>query len=97
MTHMVFMKFEDGYFCDKVFSEISEAFNRLAAALPDDILSVSLAKNCIERDANMDMLIEMRLKGEDSLGTYLHHPIHLAIGEVMNPHIVSRASFDRAD
>ncbi len=94
MTHLVFMKFEDGYFSDAVFSEISEAFDRLAAALPDEILSVALRKNCVSRKFNMDMLIEMKLRGEDSLGIYLEHPIHLAIGEVMNPHIVNRASFD---
>lgn len=97
MTHMVFMKFESGYFCDSVFCEISAAFNDLAEALPDDILSVTLSKNCVERDSNMDMLIEMKLRSEAALGTYLHHPIHLAIGEVMNPHIISRASFDRED
>ena len=97
MTHMVFMKFEDGYFTGDVFSKISDAFESLAVALPEEILSVSLRKNCIPRKFNMDMLIEMKLRGEDSLSVYLEHPIHLAIGEVMNPHIVNRASFDYED
>lgn len=97
MTHMVFMKFEDGYFNNDVFSKISDAFESLAEALPEEILSVSLRKNCVARKFNMDMLIEMKLRGEDSLGVYLEHPIHLAIGEIMNPHIVNRASFDYED
>lgn len=97
MTHMVFMKFEKGYFDNEVFSKISEAFTSLANALPDEILSVSLRKNCVDRKFNMDMLIEMKLRGEDSLGIYLNHPIHLAIGDIMNPHITDRASFDYED
>lgn len=97
MTHMVFMKFEDGFFDDSIFSMISDAFNDLAEALPDEILSVSLRKNCVDRKFNMDMLIEMKLRGEESLGIYLEHPIHIAIGKIMNSHIVSRASFDYED
>lgn len=97
MTHMVFMKFEDSYFNNDVFSKISDAFESLAKALPEEILSVSLRKNCVTRKFNMDMLIEMKLRGEDSLVVYLEHPIHLAIGEIMNPYIVNRASFDYED
>lgn len=97
MTHMVFMKFEEGYFSDEVFSAISDAFTALADTLPEEILSVSLKKNCVARKFNMDMLIKMKLRGEDSLGIYLKHPIHLKIGEIMDPHIVNRASFDYED
>lgn len=94
---MVFMKFEEGFFDDEVFSKIYDAFSTLAAELPDEILSVAIRKNCVERKFNMDILIEMKLRGEESLGLYLRHPVHLAIGEIMDPHIVSRASFDFED
>ena len=94
MTHMVFMKFEDGFFCDEVFDRIQEAYRSLAAALPETVTAVAVRKNCVERDTNMDLLIQVELDSKASLKTYLTHPKHRGIGEVMNPHVVNRCSFD---
>ena len=94
MIHMVFMKFETGFFTPSVTARIAEAFEQLQAALPEQILSVEVRENCVARETNMDLLIQMELSGEDALDAYLVHPVHRAIGEVMNPHIVNRCSFD---
>ena len=94
MIHMVFMKFEDGFFDSTVTARIAAAFRELRDALPEQILSAEVRENCIARETNMDLLIRMELSGEDALDAYLAHPVHRAIGEVMNPHIVNRCSFD---
>lgn len=94
MIHMVFMKFEPGFFRPEVTEQIATAFSQLSAALPDDIYEAQVKVNCIERQTNMDLLIRMHLKDESSLARYLNHPIHVAIGEQINPHIINRCSFD---
>lgn len=92
--HMVFMKFEEGYFTPDVMKEIGDTYRTLCDELPNDIYTVQIIKNCIERDTNMDLLIRAQLKDENSLPIYLNHPAHIAIGKKMNPHITNRCSFD---
>lgn len=94
MIHMVFMKFEAGFFSPAISREIADAFQRLQQALPEEIMSVQVQENCICREGNMDLLIQMELQSAQSLERYLRHPVHLDIGAVMNPHIVQRCSFD---
>lgn len=97
LMHMVFMKFEGGYFTPEVVNEIEDTYRTLSSELPNDIYTVQIIKNCIERDTNMDLLIRARLKDGNSLPIYLNHPAHIAIGKKMNPHIIDRCSFDYED
>lgn len=94
MTHMVLMKLRDGCFTDEVYFDYCETFDAIARALPEDVLRVRVYRNCVTRDQNMDVLIRMELAGPDSLQKYLNHPLHVAIGSRMNPHVVKIASFD---
>lgn len=94
MIHMVFMKFEEGFFSPDVFREIEDAFQCLQQTLPNEIVSVQVLENCVSREGNMDLLIQMELQNTQSMEQYLNHPVHLKIGAVMNPHIVQRCSFD---
>ena len=94
MRHFVFMRFEKDYFDKAVFEYIEETFSRLQSVLPEEILACRVRQNCVERESNMDLMIEMELKNRQSLELYLKHPLHLAIGERMNSYITSRCSFD---
>lgn len=94
MTHMVFMKFEPGFFSPVVAEEIAETFRTLCKELPDEIYEAVVLENCVERDTNMDLLIRMKLKNEKSLPLYLNHPAHVEIGRKINPHVINRCSFD---
>lgn len=94
MIHMVFMKFEDGFFSHEVTKEIAATFRTLCNELPDEIFEAAVLENCVERDTNMDLLIRMKLKNEKSLPLYLNHPAHVEIGKKINPHIINRCSFD---
>ena len=94
MRHFVCMKFEPGFFSPAVFEEIAAAFAALREALPEEILACTVHKNVVEREQNMDLMIEMELKDAGSLEKYLPHPLHRGIGKKMDPHIVKIASFD---
>ena len=94
MRHMVMMKLQPGAYDDQADADYRETFRALQAALPEEILSVQVLRNCVPRAPNMDVLIEMRLRSPESLPIYLHHPLHVAIGERYNPKVVRIASFD---
>ena len=88
------MKLKDGAFDGRALQDYVATFDALMKALPDDILAVKVSRNAVSRPSNMDVMIEMRLKDESSLGTYLRHPLHVAIGERYNPLVERIASFD---
>ena len=94
MRHIVMMKLEPGLFNDAAEADYRETFAALQAALPEEILAVRVCRNCVLREANMDVMVEMRLKDAESLSKYLRHPLHVAIGERYNPHVLRIASFD---
>ena len=94
IQHYVLMRLEPGYMDDALFGKISERFKSLKIEVPDHVKNVSTYLNCIERDTNMDFMVEMTLTSEASLDVYLKHPTHLALVKEMIPHITSRCSFD---
>lgn len=94
MTHLVLMKFQDNFLNDANLSEISEAYQELKKALPEEIYNVNIYRNIVARESNMDIMIELELKNADSLPIYLTHPIHQAISTKMNPYVITRVSFD---
>lgn len=52
------------------------------------------SQNCIDRPANMDLMIEMVLEDESVLSEYLNSPEHIRMGKKYNPHVANRVSFD---
>ncbi len=94
MKHLVLMRLEPGRFDAAAEREYNETFDALKAALPDDILAFRVLRNCVAREQNMDVMIELELAGPDSLPAYLDHPLHKAIGARYNPYVLSIASFD---
>ena len=94
MRHLVMMKLQPGVFDDAAEADYRETFRQLQAALPEEIRSVRVLRNCVPREQNMDVCIEMELRGPESLPLYLRHPLHVGIGERYNPYVVKIASFD---
>lgn len=94
MTHLVLLKFEAGYLNTEHFCKIEHTFSELKNALPGHITNVHIYQNTVSRASNMDIMIELELSSADSLSVYLNHPIHLKLGEEMNPHVTNRVSFD---
>lgn len=93
LKHFVIFTFEKDFFTDEHYDEYVRAFDIIRDAF-DGITQVHVRRNCIERPANMDLMIEMDLTGEDVLGMYLEHPEHVRMGKKYNPHMTNRVSFD---
>ena len=96
MRHYVLLKFEPNYYNKDVVDFTKNTFNKIKDSL-DGIFNVKVLRNCIERDSNMDIMIEMELKDEESLTAYLEHELHLKYASVIDKHIVSKVSFDYND
>lgn len=93
IKHFVIFTFEDNFFNEDNYKEYVSAFKTIEADF-DGIKSVDIHRNCIDRPANMDLMIEMVLEDENLLTQYLNHPEHIRMGQKYNPHVINRVSFD---
>ncbi len=97
MVHLVLMKFYPGKFNENVLRTIHMGYAEIQQELKDRILSVHLWRNCIERDQNMDLMIQIDLSAPEDLQVYLRHPRHVALMQKYQSDIVSIVSFDREE
>ena len=95
IRHYVIFTFEEGFLKPEHVAEYRNVFSELAKEVPG-ILSAEVHENCVDRPANMDLMVIMDLEDESVLGRYLPHPEHAAMGEKYNPHVTKRVSFDYA-
>lgn len=93
MTHFVLLKFEENYFDDEVFDFTEKSFAEMEKNI-ETVNSIIVHRNCVVRDKNMDVMIEIDLKDEEALYGYLNHDLHQAFAKYMDEHVVSRVSFD---
>lgn len=92
MRHYVLLKFKQGYFNDEIFNYTKTVFDSIGKL--KDIRVVRVCRNCIDRDSNMDIMIEMEVNDEKALKSYLNHELHIAFANLVNDHLKSRVSFD---
>ena len=97
MVHSVLMKFQPGKFNDDVLQELRTGYTQIQHELQEHVRSVHLWQNCVERDQNMDLMIQLELNAPEDLQVYLHHPRHVALIQKYQPDILSIVSFDRED
>jgi len=93
MKHLVLLKFDPNYYSDEILEFTKETFASLQKEVKD-IECVNVHSNCVERDSNMDIMIEMDLSNKTALSTYLNHDIHKHFIDVVNDHVTKRVSFD---
>lgn len=94
MRHLVLFRFEPGYFGPKTKERAEKVFSQLRKEIPEDLLDYHIYTNCVERDTNADICLDLELKGPESLSVYLPHPIHQALANEWIPHTVNRITFD---
>ena len=94
IRHLVLMRLKPGVFTPEAQEDYKATFAALKEALPEDILSAQVFANVVDRPQNMTVMIEMILRSSDSLPRYLHHPLHVGIGQRYNPNVEAIASFD---
>ena len=97
MRHILMMRLMPGIFDEAAEQEYRSTFDALAKALPEEVQSVRVIRNIVDRPQNMTVMIEMQLRDESSLQQYLKHPLHQAIGKKYNPYVEAIASFDCPD
>ncbi|MBR0373692.1 MAG: Dabb family protein [Mogibacterium sp.] len=93
MKHFVLLKFEPGFDVDAAEVIVRDTYKGLGEALPW-LTNPCVYRSCIVRDTNADIMATVDLESEDYLKPYLTHPLHLAMAEKLNPHIIQRNSFD---
>lgn len=93
LKHFVIFTFEKDFFTDDNYNEYRDAFDIIKKDNPG-IKEVFIRKNCVNRPANMDLMVEMLIDGETVLSEYLSHPEHVRMGQKYNPHVTNRVSFD---
>ena len=93
IKHFVLFSFEEDFFTEENFREYCDAFEIIKNDFPG-IKKVDIQKNCVDRPANMDLMIEMTLEDESVLSQYLNHPEHVRMGHKYNPHVTNRVSND---
>ena len=74
IKHFVIFTFEKDFFKEEHYKEYCKAFDKIKNAF-DGIKDVKIHKNCVDRPANMDLMIEMDLEDESVLGQYLSYPL----------------------
>ena len=93
MKHFVLLKFEDNFFNDEVFDFTTKSFAEMEANI-EDVDKITVHRNCVVRDKNMDVMVEIDLKNEETLYSYLNHDLHQTFAKFMDEHVVNRVSFD---
>ncbi|HOE56433.1 MAG TPA: Dabb family protein [Bacillota bacterium] len=93
MKHYVLLKFDPNYYCEDVFNYARKVFSDISNTL-EDIQNVNIYKNCVNRDSNMDIMIEMDFKNKNALTSYLEHDLHKDFVDVVDKHLILRVSFD---
>ena len=92
MQHCVLLKFEPGYFNNEILNYTKIVFGNIGKL--EGIEVVNVYENCIVRDSNMDIMIEMKVRDESALRAYLDNELHIAFANKVAAHLVSKVSFD---
>ena len=93
MTHYVLLKFKPGEYDDSILALAEKTFAQLENEL-DGITRAQVWSNCVERDTNADLMVRLELTGEDMLGVYLRHPLHVEFANQTSDKLAGRMSFD---
>jgi|SRR3712207_4016438 len=94
MQHVVMLKF------DKRQDEsiLAPIINRVYDQLRDEFKVIENYKyhiNCLEIDANMDLVLFVDIAQADKLGDYIHHPSHVEfLNDMKNLGLCSKAAID---
>lgn len=92
MIHYVLLKFEANYYNDDILNYTKSVFDNIGKIA--NIYDVRVHANCMDRNTNMDIMIEMRVNNKDDLTFYLQHDLHRAFVNTVDSHVVLRVTFD---
>jgi len=96
MKHCVLFKFKPDYYNEDVLKYTKEVFSNIGKKL-DGITGVNVYSNCVDRDSNMDLMVEMELENKDMLALYLNDELHKDFVNKTDEHLILRVSIDYED
>ena len=94
LMHYVLFRMKDGALTQKVKDDFENTFAALKSAMSEDIIDATVKFNCVRRDANMDVMVILKLASRESLTKYIPHPLHKDFAKRTDPILISRCSFD---
>lgn len=92
MKHYILLKFKSNYLDEEIFSYIEKVFDDISAL--KNVEHVEIKKNCIQGHSNMDVMIEMIIKNEETLKFYLDHDLHRNFVRTVSEHVLLKIAFD---
>ena len=93
MKHYVLLKFKKDSDLDSIEKTVRDTYVSLDREL-EFLHDPVVYRNTVDRDSNADIMAEIRLDSPEFLQSYLTHPLHLKMAEVLKNEVVSRISFD---
>lgn len=76
MKHIVLFKFLKNNNVDFICNILDKTYYKLKNEY-NVIENYSFSKNILDKDANMDIILFVELKDENSLDSYINHPEHI--------------------
>lgn len=92
MKHFVLLKFKSNFYNEEVYNYTKNVFYNISKL--DNIENVQVFKNCNERDSNVDIMVEMKVKDKDALAFYLQHDLHRDFVNRVDNHLALKITFD---
>lgn len=92
MRHYVLFKFKPRCFTEDLLNYIKDAYTEIEKL--ENIEEANVYCNCVERDLNMDIMIELKLKDKDTLKYYLESDLHKNFAKNLDDRVLTRVSFD---
>ena len=93
MKHYALIKVAPSANVEDVQKKIRKAYDKLDGDL-DWLNRPVVFRNCLEKDANMDIMSEVELDGEEQLEIFLNHPRYIKLMEELRDDIVAQVMFD---
>lgn len=93
IVHIVMLRFISEETANEGYELAKTAFADLKKEIAT-IEDVKIRRNCVGREGNFSVMIEMVLSDEETLDKYLKHPLHVGFAQKCMPNMNGRASFD---
>ncbi len=93
MKHYVLLKFKKGQLSEEISVMAQQILGKLVEAV-EEIKTVTVHTNCVNRQDNYDLMVEMDLANKETLQTYLDHPYHKEFIEYVKDKVEAKVSFD---
>ena len=93
MKHYLILKLRESEAVPQVAAKARSVLGHLPEEL-DGVRSVLAVRNCVPREENHDLMIEMDFRDEEVLQEYLKHPRHKEFIAFAAPLVASKVTFD---